>query len=145
SAFSVLEISSCSSFFLIELQLLRGIHSLKRFRSMVLFQPSQLKLKNGLIPLATKLDEHNFSTWQKSVLLTVRTLKLESHFDSSRTPPQFEEIISSKEKDAKSAISTSTEGETPPPKKKTSPDPIKILQESEKYVEWAQHDLALMT
>ncbi|MED6145877.1 hypothetical protein PIB30_029256 [Stylosanthes scabra] len=84
---------------------------------MVLFQPSQLKLKSGLIPFATKLNEENFSTWQKSVLLTVRTLKLESHYDSALTPPQFEEIVSSEEKDTKLAFSTSTntEGETRKP------------------------------
>ncbi|MED6122689.1 hypothetical protein PIB30_042169 [Stylosanthes scabra] len=88
---------------------------------------------------ANKLDEDNFSTWHKSVFLTVRTLELESHFDSTKMPPQFEEIASSDEKDSKSASSgsTNTEGEPVPTTKKAASDSIKIVQESEKYVEWA--------
>ncbi|MED6140715.1 hypothetical protein PIB30_096141, partial [Stylosanthes scabra] len=83
----------------------------------------------------------------KSVLLIVRTLKLESHFDPAKTPPQFEEMASLGEKDSKSASSssTNTDGKATPVVKKSTSESIKILQEYEKYVEWAQHDSALMT
>ncbi|MED6219308.1 hypothetical protein PIB30_034651 [Stylosanthes scabra] len=90
---------------------------------MVFIPSSQLKLKNGLIPLATKLEEDNFSTWKKLVLLTIRTLKLDVHLDPAKTPPQFEEIVSLEVKVTKSASgdSTYTYGDSIPKAKKTLP------------------------
>ncbi|MED6173608.1 hypothetical protein PIB30_061240 [Stylosanthes scabra] len=96
---------------------------------------SQPKLKKELVPLSEKLDEDNFWTWQKSILLTIRTLKLESHLDPAKTPIQFEEIKSPEDKDSKSISKGSADKSIAQPKKSASASP-KILQESEKYVEW---------
>ncbi|MED6203957.1 hypothetical protein PIB30_004543 [Stylosanthes scabra] len=63
---------------------------------MALLVSAQSSLKNGLISLADKLNENNFSTWQKSVLLTIRTLKLQDHLSYDKAPPQFEEILEAK-------------------------------------------------
>ncbi|MED6115492.1 hypothetical protein PIB30_091108, partial [Stylosanthes scabra] len=113
---------------------------------MALIPSSQsTKIKNGLIPLSNKLDENNFFTWRKSVLPTIRTLKLQGHLDPSQTPPQFEEIESSDEKDADSSTKKPKDVETESGstlKKTKSPT---IIQESDKYTEWVQHDSALMT
>ncbi|MED6224420.1 hypothetical protein PIB30_083792 [Stylosanthes scabra] len=65
---------------------------------MALFFSTHLNHKNDLVSLANKLEENNFSTWQKSVLLTLRTLKLQDHFSSDKIPSQFEEVPSSKAK-----------------------------------------------
>ncbi|MED6115422.1 hypothetical protein PIB30_090376, partial [Stylosanthes scabra] len=82
--------------------LLHGIKSLLVRSTMALIPSSQLKLKHGLIPLLDKLDEDNFSTWRKLVLLTIQTLKLENHLDPLKTPAQFEEITTTEEKDSSS-------------------------------------------
>ncbi|MED6169391.1 hypothetical protein PIB30_021029 [Stylosanthes scabra] len=108
---------------------------------------TQSRLKNALVPLTDKFEEDNFSSWQKLILLTIRTLKLESHLDPAKTPIQFEEIQSPEVQDAQSASKSSVEGEadkTAQPKKISSSSP-KILQESEKFVEWPLIDSALMT
>ncbi|MED6217951.1 hypothetical protein PIB30_022410 [Stylosanthes scabra] len=94
---------------------------------MALIPSSQPKIKNRL------------------VLLTIRTLKFQDHLDPSKTPTQFEEIDVPDEKDSsndnKNPKSSEAEAVVPP-KKSKSPT---IIQESEKYTEWAQHDSALMT
>ncbi|MED6108802.1 hypothetical protein PIB30_027626 [Stylosanthes scabra] len=60
---------------------------------MALLVSAQNNFKNGLVPLADKLDENNFWSWKKSVLLTVRTLKLQDHLSFDKIPPQYEEIL----------------------------------------------------
>ncbi|MED6108279.1 hypothetical protein PIB30_022236 [Stylosanthes scabra] len=104
---------------------------------MALLGSSHLNNKNCLIPLADKLDENNHSTWTKSVLLTIRTLKLQDHLFHDKTPPQFEDISSSKV-DAESTAKKSDGGaESSVINKKDPSFTPKNLQESEKYLEWA--------
>ncbi|MED6133956.1 hypothetical protein PIB30_032980 [Stylosanthes scabra] len=114
--------------------------------TMALITSSQLKIKNGLIPLSDKLDEDNFSTWRKSVLLTIKTLELQDHLDLTKAPEQFEELPSSNEKDTDSTSkSSTTEGDSTKTVKKTASSTPIILQESEKFTEWQLLDSALMT
>ncbi|MED6205531.1 hypothetical protein PIB30_018519 [Stylosanthes scabra] len=101
---------------------------------MALLVSTYSNFKNGLIPLANKLDDKNFSTWKKNILLTLRTLKLPNRLNSDETLPQFEETLIyeaasesiNKEGDAKSVITN----------KKVAASGPKILQESDKYSEW---------
>ncbi|MED6152483.1 hypothetical protein PIB30_092552, partial [Stylosanthes scabra] len=58
--------------------------------TMALLVSTQSSLKNGLVPLTDKLDENNFWSWKKSVLLTLRTLKLQDHLSFDMIPAQFE-------------------------------------------------------
>ncbi|MED6146425.1 hypothetical protein PIB30_034446 [Stylosanthes scabra] len=103
---------------------------------MALIPSSQLKIKNGLVLLTDKLDDDNFWTWKKSVLLTIRTLKLVDHLDPAKAPIQFEKISSLDTKDAKSSsqIPTTTDGDSRGILKKSTSDSIKILQELENVV-----------
>ncbi|MED6159247.1 hypothetical protein PIB30_040547 [Stylosanthes scabra] len=101
---------------------------------MALLSSSHLSNKNGLVPLADKLDENNHSTWKKSILLTVRTVKMQDHFSHDEAPPQFEAIPSS-EADAESTTKKNVDGiESVVNKKDPSSSPT-ILQESEKFLE----------
>ncbi|MED6145443.1 hypothetical protein PIB30_025269 [Stylosanthes scabra] len=59
----------------------------------LLLSSAASNLNNALIPLSDKLDQDNFSTWRKIVLLAVRTLNLEDHLSSNNIPPQFEECL----------------------------------------------------
>ncbi|MED6207790.1 hypothetical protein PIB30_038889 [Stylosanthes scabra] len=59
---------------------------------MALLGSSHLNNKNGLISLSNKLDENNYSIWKKSMLLTIRTLKLQDHLLHDKILPQFEPI-----------------------------------------------------
>ncbi|MED6192897.1 hypothetical protein PIB30_014232 [Stylosanthes scabra] len=52
--------------------------------------------ENGLVPLTDKLDENNFVTRRKSILLTLRTQKLEDNLSATNIPPQIETIPNSK-------------------------------------------------
>ncbi|MED6123649.1 hypothetical protein PIB30_051155 [Stylosanthes scabra] len=94
-------------------------------------------LLNALVPLTDKLDENNFSSWRKSILLMIRTLKIDSHLDPSKTPARFEEISTTEDKDSGSLtkIPNDSEAESIVTVKKTkSPT---IIKESEKFSEWA--------
>ncbi|MED6150193.1 hypothetical protein PIB30_070012, partial [Stylosanthes scabra] len=44
----------------------------------------------------------------KSIVLAVRTLKLQDHFDPAKSPPQFEEVSTTPEKDAESVSKVSS-------------------------------------
>ncbi|MED6191853.1 hypothetical protein PIB30_004513 [Stylosanthes scabra] len=79
---------------------------------MVLVISSQLNLKNNLVHLSDKLDENNFSTWQKSVMLTLRTLKLIDHLSYDKVSPQYE-FVPVTEDDSDSASKITGEGATP--------------------------------
>ncbi|MED6194035.1 hypothetical protein PIB30_024646 [Stylosanthes scabra] len=112
---------------------------------MALIFSSQINHKNGLVPLTNKLEESNFSTWQKSVILTLRTLKLQDHFSAEKIPPQFEEVPSTEDESDASSKKGEAASDKSDVTKKTPVSTPKILQESEKYAEWMQIDCALMT
>ncbi|MED6139582.1 hypothetical protein PIB30_085235 [Stylosanthes scabra] len=112
---------------------------------MALLFLSHLNNKNGLVPLANKLEENNFSTWRKSVILTLRMLKHQDHFSSDKIPPQFEEVPSPEAEFESSAKKGEAESDASVITKKTSSSTTKILQESEKYAKWMLIDCALMT
>ncbi|MED6186872.1 hypothetical protein PIB30_070826 [Stylosanthes scabra] len=102
---------------------------------MALLSSSHLSNKKSLVPLADKLDENNHSTWKKSVLLTVQTVKMQDHFLHDKAPPQFEAIPSS-EADAESTTKKNTDGtESVVINKKDPSSGPMILQESEKFLE----------
>ncbi|MED6225243.1 hypothetical protein PIB30_091765 [Stylosanthes scabra] len=92
-------------------------------------------LKNNPIPLAEKLDEKNFSMWKKSVLLTLRTLKLQDHLYSDKIPPQFKEISTLEAESESTNKNGDAEGESIITTKKTTSSAPKILQELEKFGE----------
>ncbi|MED6206701.1 hypothetical protein PIB30_029314 [Stylosanthes scabra] len=83
---------------------------------------------------------------KNSTPLTGAPLRYRNHLDATKIPIQFEEISSSGEQDSASiAKSTPTDGATLTPVKKAASDSVKIIQESEKYTIWAQHDSVLQT
>ncbi|MED6206389.1 hypothetical protein PIB30_026334 [Stylosanthes scabra] len=93
-------------------------------------------LKNGLVPLADKLDDNNFSTWQKSVLLTLRTLKLIDHLSHDKVPPQYEETNESEvESGSVNNSNDKDAAEATPGNKKTPTAAKKIIQESQRYLD----------
>ncbi|MED6173203.1 hypothetical protein PIB30_057043 [Stylosanthes scabra] len=59
---------------------------------MALLASTLFNTKNGHVPLTNKLNDDNFHTWKKSVILTLRTLKLQDHFSSDKIPPPFEAV-----------------------------------------------------
>ncbi|MED6205878.1 hypothetical protein PIB30_021836 [Stylosanthes scabra] len=64
----------------------------------------------------------------KSIFFTIRTLKLQDHFDPAKALPQFEEVPTTPEKDVASMSKVSSvtgEGVIPVPKKSSTP---KIIQ-----------------
>ncbi|MED6123148.1 hypothetical protein PIB30_046529 [Stylosanthes scabra] len=83
--------------------------------------------------LSHKLDEDNYSTWKKSVLLTIRTLKLQDHLLLDKAPPQFVAVSSS---DADSAKKGAEEAPSGGVNKKYSSSGSTLLQESEKFLKW---------
>ncbi|MED6158582.1 hypothetical protein PIB30_034005 [Stylosanthes scabra] len=99
---------------------------------MALLFSTQLNNKNGLVSLANKLEESNFSTWQKSVLLTLRTLRLQDHFSPDKAPPQFEEVSSADDVSAISEKKGDAAQDASFSLKKTSSSTPKVLQESDK-------------
>ncbi|MED6140601.1 hypothetical protein PIB30_094797 [Stylosanthes scabra] len=113
---------------------------------MTILASSHLNLKDGLIPLADKLDEKNFSTWKKSVLLTLHTLKFQDHLSTSdKVPPQFEAIVIVEVESKSTAKIGGAEGEFIITTMKAPTSGPTILQESEKFTEWEQNECALMT
>ncbi|MED6187245.1 hypothetical protein PIB30_074639 [Stylosanthes scabra] len=101
---------------------------------MALIVSLQLNLKNALVPLSDKLDENNFSTWQKSVLLTLRTLKLIDHLSYDKIPPQYESVPAIDDESDSASKTTGEGGTSVNTIKKTLNSPV--LQESVKYTDW---------
>ncbi|MED6146761.1 hypothetical protein PIB30_037745, partial [Stylosanthes scabra] len=99
---------------------------------MALIASTLLNTKNGLVPLTKRLDDGNFYTWKKSVILTLRTLKLQDHFSSDKIPPQFEAVPSPEAESGSVNKSNGVEGEAAATPKKTLTSTPQILQESEK-------------
>ncbi|MED6222976.1 hypothetical protein PIB30_069601, partial [Stylosanthes scabra] len=120
--------------------------SLKKSILMALLGSSHLNNKNELIPLSDKLDDNNYPTWKKSVLLILRTLKLQNHLSHDKIPPQFDPISTKEaEPDPNTAKKNVTEGESKVAEKKDPSSDTTTLQESDKFLEWVQNDCALMT
>ncbi|MED6150388.1 hypothetical protein PIB30_071787 [Stylosanthes scabra] len=105
---------------------------------MALLTSLHLSLKNGLVPLSDKLNEDNFSTWKKSVLLTVRTLKLQDHFCADKIHPQFEAIANLEAESEIVNKNGDPESESIVKTKKNPSSTPTILQELEKFGEWVQ-------
>ncbi|MED6209707.1 Homeobox protein HD-1 [Stylosanthes scabra] len=112
---------------------------------MALLVSTLLNTKNGFVPLPNKLDDGNYYTWKKSVILTLRTLKLQDHFSSDKIPPQFETVPSPQADSGSVNKASGVESDPNAVAKKTHTSTSQILQESEKYTEWMQNDCALMT
>ncbi|MED6194828.1 hypothetical protein PIB30_032142 [Stylosanthes scabra] len=101
--------------------------------------------QKGLISLAHKLDQNNFWSWKKSVLLTIRTLKLQDHLTFDKIPPQFEEIVDAEAESDSTSKTDGSAAESIITTKKAAKFGVKSLQESHKYLDWMQNDCALMT
>ncbi|MED6123706.1 hypothetical protein PIB30_051786 [Stylosanthes scabra] len=102
---------------------------------MALIGSSHLNNKNGLIPLSDKLDEDNYSTWKKSILLTIRTLKLEHHLSHDKISPQYEPISA---KEPESDPNSKKNADKAAAKIADKPDASSrsiILQQSGKFLE----------
>ncbi|MED6175489.1 hypothetical protein PIB30_078830 [Stylosanthes scabra] len=112
---------------------------------MELVASSLLNTKNSLVPLTNKLDDNNFYTWKKSVILTLRTLKLQDHFSSDKIPPQFKATTSQEAESESADKNNSVENPPTSAPKKTHSSTSVVLQELEKFGEWMQNDCALMT
>ncbi|MED6114135.1 hypothetical protein PIB30_077397, partial [Stylosanthes scabra] len=112
--------------------------------TMALVVSSQSNFKNELVLITDKLDENNYCfTWQKSVLLTIRTLNLQDYLSFDKAPPQFEEILETETESKAVTNSDAVEAEIT---KKTPSKGTKVLRELQKYVDWVQNnDCALMT
>ncbi|MED6173202.1 hypothetical protein PIB30_057042 [Stylosanthes scabra] len=92
-----------------------------------------------------QLEEKNYSTWQRSVLLTLKTLKLLDHLQFDKAPPQYEEISESEAESGSVTNTNKNAAQATPTNPKTSTPGKKIIQESQKYLDWMQNDCALMT
>ncbi|MED6155506.1 hypothetical protein PIB30_006014 [Stylosanthes scabra] len=102
---------------------------------MALIGSSHLNNKNGLIPLAGKLDEDNYSTWKKSVLLVLRTLKLEHHLSHDKIPPQFEVVSVKDAASDPNGKKSSDEAAAKGAEKQDRSSGSTILQESGRFLE----------
>ncbi|MED6212419.1 hypothetical protein PIB30_083091 [Stylosanthes scabra] len=99
---------------------------------MALFVSAQSNFKNGLIPLADKLDENNFWSWKKSVLLTIRTLKLQDHLSFNKIPNQYEEIVEAEAESDSTSKTDAAAAESMMKVKKGGKFEVKTIQESQK-------------
>ncbi|MED6108240.1 hypothetical protein PIB30_021858 [Stylosanthes scabra] len=87
---------------------------------MALIAFTLLNTKNGLVPLTNKLDDDNFYTWKKSVILTLKTLKFQDHFSADKIPPQFEATPSSESDSGSVTKNSASDGDPAATPKKTT-------------------------